>query len=143
MPVVCIQRPNRKKKRHFTPQAIARTSTYAVAAGESKVQVLAAVIVALEMQDTVCILDCCTNESKDTGEGDTQDRERTSEKVKKAIRVAIGAIRHPWIKGVLVVALELIEGLYKPGKPTEPIRATDCQRRISDHQQLCRVVYTR
>lgn len=54
MPIVCIDRPNRTKRRTFDCKAVRRTIRYALLAGESRQCILNESLKELDLHDAVC-----------------------------------------------------------------------------------------
>jgi len=143
MPIVCIQRPNRTRPRHFTARAVGRAAKYAVnPGGYSPLEVLSCVISALGLSGVVCD-DCAQGQGSPSGSTATSaDVISQAELAKDALKKAKILIKHPLAKILAEIAGIAFDYVIsrlprEPETPSEPAQRTE---NCIDRATLCELI---
>lgn len=139
MPTVCVYRPNRSESRPFTARDAARVAKYA-ARRYGAMNVAAAVIASLELDDAVCILDCCERASQ--LEPETLERQLRSIKQEVANLRRLPFIRHPIARGALVVVKTGLDAALSmlTSEVLDTVVELDCASRQAENAYLCALI---
>lgn len=139
MPIVCVNRPNRTTVRPFTARDAARVAKYA-SRRYGAMNVAAAVIAALELDDAVCILDCL--QCPPQPEPETLERQLRSIKQEVTDLRRLPFIRHPIARGALVVVETGLDAALSmlTSEVLDTVVELNCASRQAENAYLCYLI---
>lgn len=141
MPTVCVYRPNRTEGRPFSARDAARVAKYA-ARRHGSMNVAAAVIAALEIDDAVCILDCCLDTPCPQTNTETVEQKLKEVKQLTGKLRSISVVRPPLARALVFAIDKGVELLLD--QATQDVLDTtvelDCAARKAENAYLCALI---